>query len=232
MSLDLPLEKETNCGYFGNLPEIRRQMFALFYASMLKMRLLTFDKTRLPSEKFFDILRFHCDELNLVGAVPLELAKYLFCPISNIRQPALREFCSKIRGIIVKERPMSSHDIYKDCLNATWDIFYYQSSCLEYVVQGRKQDLWILTGDQGLACLADAIYYDAHYDQELGAVSYHHIPDRDKYTYFRQCDRLLESKMKQRHQAGVPFRREKVTSNSFEAIARCEQQLIEMLDKL
>jgi hypothetical protein len=193
---------------------------------------LTFDKTRRPSEKFFDILRFQCDELNLVCAVPLELAKYVFCPISNVTHPAFREFCSKIRGVIVKGRPTSSHDIYKDCLNATWDVYYYQNSCFEHVLDGRKQDLWILTGDQGLACLADAIYYAADYDQEMGAVSWSHIPDRDKYAYFRQCDRLAESKSKQRRMAGVPFRFEEVTSNSFAAIARCEQQLVEMLDQL
>jgi hypothetical protein len=55
----LEAQEVYNC--FSDLPEKERFILAPFYASMLKIRLLEFNKTRLPAEKFFDILRFHCD---------------------------------------------------------------------------------------------------------------------------------------------------------------------------
>jgi len=86
-----------------------------------------------------------------------------------------------------------------------------------------------------LACLADAVYYDAHYNWLLPvmlAPSYGHVSYRDKYTYFLQCDRW--SLFLPLDSANLAFTNnvEEIFSRSLEAIARCEGQANALLDKL
>ena len=220
---------------FADLPEGQRLILAPFYASTLKIRLLTLDDTRLPAEKFFDILRFHCDDLDYLTLIPLELAKYVFCQIPGIKQVSFREFCAKMRRILVKGKPKSSIDLSNSCLNAAYDLYYYMASCAggspHLALGDYRQDIWILTGDEGLACLADAIYYHAAFPAMLAAC-YGRIPYRDEYIYFRQCDKLVESLGKRRRQpSSNRSDYYKVASRSFEAIARCEHQALTLLGK-
>ncbi len=234
-SLQRRLENQKVYGCFADLPERQRFILAPFYASVLKTRLLALDETRLPAEKFFDILRFHCDDLDYLTLIPLELAKYVFCQIPGITHAPFRELCAKMRRILVKEKPKSSSDLFKSCLNATYDLFYYLSSCMggspHLALDGHRQDLWIFTGDEGLACLADAIYYHAAFPAMVAAC-YGRILYRNEYIYFRQCDKLVESMGKKRSQLSfddVDYY--EVARRSFEAIARCEQQALTLFGK-
>jgi hypothetical protein len=79
--------------------------------------------------------------------------------------------------------------------------------------------------------LADAIYYDAAFPAMVAA-HYGRTPYRDEYTYFRQCDRLVESMGKRRfHLALSKIGYDEIASRSFEAISRCEREAATLLDK-
>ncbi len=125
----------------------------------------------------------------------------------------------------------SSRDLFRECLNATHDIFYYLiSGAYTTLLDGKKQDMWILTGDKGLACLADAIYYDAAFPP--ATTRYGRVLYRDDYAYFRQCDRLTEVMGdKRRRRSSKEFDYEEIVRRSYEAIVRCEQQATMLLDK-
>lgn len=168
------------------------------YLSMLKVRQLDKRQDLRAYEKFVRYVDFFCDEVDVFGGLGTEVAKYVFFNVASADEEDFRDHCKTIKENFRK--PTGSHEkLLRVCMNSAFDLFYYglSSHIPAFELDGRKQDLWLLTGDEGLARLTDSIFYFGNF-LGGGMSAAGNIPHRNKYEYFVDCDELVADRSQAR----------------------------------
>lgn len=192
------------------------------YLSMLKIRQLDKRQDLRSYDKFVAFVDFFCDEVDVFGGLGTEVAKYVFFNPASVDEEDFRSHCKSIKENFKKSA--GNHEkLLRVCINSAFDLLYYDlsSHIPAFELDGRKQDLWLLTGDEGLAKLADSVFYIGNlFGGGMSAVG--DIPYRDKYEYFVDCDELVADRSRARVLRG------KLPSDPIAMVSRIHENVLKL----
>lgn len=193
---DFLLEEPVVKKSFADFTEGEQYLCAIPYLSMLKIWLITAKYTDLkPDEKYSTYLDFMATTINIIGAIENEIAKFVFCNSNDIADKNFQRICKTIRENFNK-RPNSSNidRVLKDRLNAARDIAYYRLTALQSneFLDGKQQDTWLATGDNGIKELSSFIYFVPHSESDSKYITRYRNNLQKNSNYWKYCDAISD----------------------------------------
>jgi hypothetical protein len=209
---------------FVKLEKAEKYFNSVAYLGILRIQIVDRNDSRDPLLKYESYLSYMIEKADMVGAIESEAAKYVFSDIESITDPKFRVFSSKIRKNF-KKGGESSEKLLKNCLNAARDIMYYRATAdrsNEYV-DGKLQDTWLVTADDGLSNLSESIHFVPNIDgSDSKYVSFVRGQEQKKSSYWRYCDETtinnLNYRQLVREQSNDKYRLE---SKDFDSLLKC-----------
>jgi hypothetical protein len=192
---------------FTGLPEVEQQMFSVSHLALLRIHDILLSEPKASGEAKFDMFLEYMDGVaNFVPALEAEIAKYCFSEARSGEGADFATTCKAIKNNFNKGGRGSKR--VERILNGARDVMYLRSTALMdgKSLDGRQQDTWLLTCDQGIAALAGAIYF---YPKD-GEASKHVAPaefdSRTKCSYWRYVDSALQQLLQNRLCEGASIR--------------------------
>lgn len=162
----------------------------------------------------------------MIGAVEVEAAKFVFFNTAEVQDARFRAYCKKIKDNF-KKGGNSSDKLLAKCLNAARDIVYYRITAGQQntYIDGKMQDCWLLTADDGLVNLTNSIYFVPQDNgQDSKYVTFQRNKEQEKSQYWLHCDQLLEKTVKERNREHSTFT-EYEFEKLFEVINELEMEI-------
>ncbi|MCE9686141.1 hypothetical protein LZP73_07910 [Shewanella sp. AS16] len=209
------IEKE-NVVQFEELSVGDRYVNAITYLTIVKTQLISRSRQKVsPEEQFYNLLSFLAEKADIIGAVEVEAAKYVFFNTDEVKDVKFRAYCKKIKDNF-KKGGNSSEKLLARSLNAARDIVYYRIAAGQQntYIDGKMQDCWLLTADDGLANLTNSIYFVPQENGEDSKyVTFQRNKEQEKSEYWQYCDHLLEKTIQERRRESSAF-----TESDFEKL--------------
>lgn len=209
------LEKENHVK-FKELPVGEKYINSITYLTIIKTQLISRKNQDLsPEEQFCKLIVFLAEKADMIGAVEVEAAKFVFFNTAEFQDVRFRAYCKKIKDNF-KKGGNSSDKLLAKCLNAARDIVYYRITAGQQntYIDGKMQDCWLLTADDGLVNLTNSIYFVPQGDgQDSKYVTFQRNKEQEKSQYWQYCDQLQEKTVKERHREHYAF-----TESDFEKL--------------
>jgi len=209
---------------FVELGTVEKYFNSVAYLGILRIQLEERKAVSDPQNKYENYLNYMIEHADMVGAVESEAAKYVFSNIEDIKDPKFKAFSSKIRKNF-KKGGNSSEKLLKNCLNAARDIMYYRAAAdrsNEYI-DGKLQDTWLVTADDGLFNLSQSIHFVPKQDEnDSKYFSMIRGKEQKKSPYWSYCDDVticsLNYRQLVREQSNAEYG---FTDTDFERLLNC-----------
>lgn len=193
---------------FNDLKTADKYVNSITYLTILKIQLISrLDASLRPEEKFAKLISYLDKTVDIVGAIEVEAAKYVFCDLNTIKDVKFRAFCNKIKSNF-KKGGNTADKLLQKCLNSARDIVYYRITASQQnsLIDGKVQDCWLLTADDGLANLTSSIYFVPQGNgQDSKYITYNRHKEQEKSNYWKYCDKLALDIVEQRHRYNIQF---------------------------
>ncbi len=215
------LESEDNAREFNELSLVERQLNSIAYLGILKIQLICRKSPSLePYDKFKKYIQFMSLKADMLGAVEAEAAKYVFFDLGEIKDIRFKNFSKSIKDNF-KKGGNSHGKLLQKCLNSARDIMYYRltANISNEIVDGKLQDTWLLTGDEGLLNLSRSIYFNPQKgSSDSKHVSFVRHSEQKKSDYWILCDDLFHSTVAMREAERVEAKKSEFTESDFDAL--------------
>lgn len=186
---------------FETLPDADRHMHSIAYLSMLTIQVIAKRDVHLsPEEKFHAYVEYMSSSADMLSAVEAEVARYCFFDRSSENDIAFRYFSEIICRNFMKGGAIEKR--LERALNSARDINYYRvvASKSNEELDGKIQDTWLLTADDGLKNLAKSIYFVPGFDgSDSKLVKLVRNKAQKKSAYWQSCDELFDYQITQRN---------------------------------
>lgn len=151
-----------------------------------------------PELKFSSYVSYMTSVANVLSAVEAEVAKYWFFDRTAVTEDGFKASCKKIRDNFNKGGKGQGRLDY--ILNSARDLMYYRVTAISdgKKLDGRLQDTWLLTADQGLLELSKSIYFCPYEGTLAKYVSFSRHPEQVSDPYWKFCDQLLADTVENR----------------------------------
>jgi hypothetical protein len=187
---------------FSILPEGEKQNLSISYLGILKIWHIQKTCPSLDSkEKFRIYIDYMENTADVIGAIEVEVAKYVFVDRSTIVNEEFNTFIKIMQNNFNKKKNSKEYEtIVKNCLNAARDIMYYRVIALSSntILDGKRQDPWLVTADTGLINLAKVIYFIPDDESDAKYFKYFRNKEQLSSTYWKYCDNLADDKITSR----------------------------------
>ncbi|MBO1531349.1 hypothetical protein J3492_08995 [Psychrobacter sp. F1192] len=179
---------------FDDLDINRKTPIFLHYASFIYLNAVYRDsRYKTPFEKFKAYLDLVVENINLISAMDLEIAKYCF----SMDQDGLIDYKKDIRGNFLKiggkrgRLAKNIEDIKKIAFNATCDVHLVDAVNISDQVglSDVKQDTWIVTTDEKLVDIFKYFHY-IHEGNTVGRIAAITRNDHHNSEYWNKVDDL------------------------------------------
>lgn len=182
---------------FHNLSEGEKFICAIPYLSMLVIWFINAQYPNLkPKEKYCNYIEYIKTVVNTIGAVENEIAKFIFFDTNECSDINFKKTCKIIRENFNK-KPQNKNfkQIVKDRLNIARDIAYYRLTALKsnQYLDGKLQDTWLVTGDDGIKELSDFVYFIPHIESDSKYIQYSRNQVQKESDYWIYCDTLSDA---------------------------------------
>ena len=175
---------------FLKLDKSEKYLNSISYLGILRIQIEERINQGSQYDKYNEYLSYMINIADMVGVVESEVAKYVFSDYSQIKDQKFKIFSSKIKKNF-KKTSSDPKEALKKCLNAARDIMYYRTTAdrsNEYI-DGKLQDTWLITADDGLCNLTDSIHFLPNMDNsDSKYVSYIRCKEQKKSDYWNYCD--------------------------------------------
>lgn len=189
------LENTEQRSCYAQLPTGAKIGLSPHYLGMLRARIIDMDNSARPYIKFERYIGYMTDVADVLSPLSAHVAAYIFYPPAGLDNKDAEIFSGKIRSNFRKSA-RTSEKLLKVSMNSSWDLFYYWISAMgtSHEISGRKQDLWILTSDSGLATLADSFYFiqKHRFGPATATLGAEYLLGENEY--FSDCAALLSQK--------------------------------------
>lgn len=208
---------------FETLPDGDRHMQSIAYLAMLTIQVITKRDVHLSSkEKFHAYIDFMSSRADMLSAVEAEVARYCFFDRAAEKSIAFRNFAEVICKNFMKGGTAEKR--LERALNAARDINYYRvvATKSNEELDGKVQDTWLLTADDGLKNLAQSIYFVPDFDgSDSKAVKLVRNQAQKKSAYWQYCDELFADQMARRHGWGSDLKERVWSESNFQQLFDC-----------
>lgn len=192
-SLDVDEKPDRASNDFQRLPRVEQCLNSLAYLAILEIQIIHHDSPLADGEQKFDsYLDYMSSVADVVGAMEAEVAKYVFYHDESVQDIKFRAFCKAIRKNFRKSG--GEKKILERSMNAARDLMYYRlvAQVQDMLIDGRRQDAWFATADQGLFNLSNSIYWSSRIgNQTTKYVAHVRHGEQKKSAYWRYCDGAL-----------------------------------------
>ncbi|PMS29885.1 hypothetical protein B0G57_1418 [Trinickia symbiotica] len=229
-------EKENHArgAKFDALPDGDRHVQAIAYLAILTIQVVDECGHHLsPEEKFSSYVDYMCMHADMLSAVEAEVARFCFFAAADEKDKAFANFARIIRRNFMKTG--SIEERLRKALNSARDIIYYRGVAMRSNEQldGRIQDTWLLTADEGLKNLARSIYFvPGFHGSDSKAVWIVRGQAQKRSPYWKHCDELFDKLNAQRARVhigrGEPEWHEEQFHKIFDCIKLQEDKLREL----
>lgn len=193
---------------FASLPEVEQQMFSISYLALLKIHdIISSFPSSSGEAKFDSFLEYMDGVANFVPALEAEIAKYCFSEAHNTDDVDFAKTCKAIKNNFNKGGRGEKR--IDRILNGARDVMYLRGTAMMdgKNLDGRQQDTWLLTCDQGIASLARAIYFYPRHGEASKYVTFAEFDSRGRRSYWRYVDselqRLLQTRINDGRSSGI-----------------------------
>lgn len=188
---------------FKLLPDDDQLFFAIAHLALLKVHDISLSQKSLSPEAKFDLYLEYMDRAaDMVPGIETEIAKHFFFqPASGDQDPFLMR-SKKIRENF--DKGGRGEKRVDRILNGARDIMLIRGTASKdgKTLDGKMQDMWLLTADMGVAALCNSVYFfpaDGEHSKFTTTVD---TPFRRRSSYWRYVDAishdLLSSRMRDR----------------------------------
>jgi hypothetical protein len=223
-------ELKSNSSSFAELDKEEQLAHSLTYIGILKIQQIEKLQSDLsPIEKFDEYLSYMSSKANVIGMVEAEAAKYVFSDISQIKDAKIRVINRKIKANFRKGGD-SHQKLLERCLNSARDISYYRLTAYQsdVVIDGKAQESWLVTADEGLMHLTNSMYFVPVKGQPKAKhVTYVRDKEQRKNKYWLACDNALDKLVNQRKVLGNCFD-DSTLKNILDCINDLEKELLKV----
>lgn len=182
---------------FHNLSEGEKHICAIPYLSILTIWCINAQYPTLkPKEKYSSYIEYMKTVVNTIGAIENEIAKFIFFDINECSDINFKKTCKIIRNNFNKKpNTKNFQQISKDRLNIARDIAYYRVTALKsnQYLDGKLQDTWLVTGDEGIKELSNFVYFIPHIESDSKYIKYYRNQVQKESDYWIYCDTLSDS---------------------------------------
>ena len=204
-----------------------RYMQSIAYLAILAIQVITKrDVCHSPEEKFQTYVEFMCSRADMLSAVEAEVARYYFFDRTAEKDIVLRNFagiiCNNFMKGGTKEKRLDR------ALNSARDINYYRvvAASSNERLDGKIQDTWLLTADDGLKSLAKSIYFIPGFDgSDSKAIKLNRTRSQKISAYWQFCDELFADRIKYRNGWRNNFKEREWGESSFQQVFDCINEL-------
>lgn len=190
---------------FITLPVGDQRMQSIAYLAILAISVIAKRDEHLPPEKKFEAyVDFMCSRADMLSAVEAEVARYCFFDKSTETDIAFRNSSETIRKNFMKGGGTPEVRLEK-ALNSARDINYYRvvATLSNKELDGKIQDTWLLTADDGLKRLAESIYFVPDFDGSYSkTVKLVRNQSQKTSKYWKFCDMLFADSIAKRNSLG------------------------------
>lgn len=208
---------------FERLPDGDRHMQSIAYLAILAIHVIAKrDEHLSPEGKFEAYVDFMCSRADMLSAVEAEVARYCFFDRTTEKNIAFRNFSETIRKNFMKGGVPEIR--LEKALNSARDINYYRvvATCSNEELDGKIQDTWLLTADEGLKNLTQSIYFVPGFDgSDSKAVKLVRNQSQKASAYWQFCDELFADRVVQRNGWGGGTREPGWSESHFQQIFDC-----------
>lgn len=208
---------------FETLPEGDRHMQSIAYLAMLTIQVIAKRDAHLSSEeKFHAYVKFMSSRANMLSAVEAEVARYCFFDRSEEKNIAFRNFSEIIYKNFMKGGAAEKR--LERALNSARDINYYRvvAAKSNEELDGKVQDTWLLTADEGLKNLAQSIYFVPGFDgSDSKAVKLVRNQEQKTSAYWQFCDDMFANQVWHRNGWGSNLKERGWSESSFQRLVDC-----------
>lgn len=181
------------------LPLDEQDFYGFTYLALLKIHdILLTRKRDSPEAKFDAYLEYMDGVANLVPGLETEVAKYCFCDPTELSDAKFTERCVSIQDNFDKKgRGEKRTD---RILNGARDLMYIRSAAFMdgKVLDGRKQDTWLLTRDSGIQHFNASIYFYPKDGEQAKHTAVASNRAREANAYWRYVDKSMGLLLEQR----------------------------------
>lgn len=206
---------------FQKLPLAERCLNSITYLGILKIQLIWRNNSELePVDKFREYIDYMVHKADMVGAIESEAAKYVFFDGSDAKDKAFKFFCKKIKDNF-KKGGTTPEKLLERCLNSARDIMYYRlcAHMSGEFLDGKMQDTWLVTGDEGLSNLSESIHFLPGIEKsDSKYVTFERHKEQKLSEYWSQCDEILTSAVDIRQLKNIALKNEEFTEASYERL--------------
>ncbi|WP_157137978.1 hypothetical protein [Herbaspirillum lusitanum] len=181
---------------YGALPKIEQQFFSISYLALLKVHdIILANRSSSPEAKFDRFLEYMDGVANFVPALEAEKAKFCFSSNQGSLDTEFVSLSDAIKDNFNKGGRGSKR--VERVLNGARDVMYLRmvASMDGKNLDGKPQNTWLLTCDDGIAALSRAIYFYPVEDEASKHVTIAEYGSRNKNAYWRyvdaECARVL-----------------------------------------
>lgn len=212
---------------FEKLPDGDRHMQSIAYLAILAIHVIAKRSVHLsPERKFEEYVEFMCTRADILSAVEAEVAKHCFFDRTTEKSIAFRNFSEIIHKNFMKSG--ASEIRLRNALNSARDINYYRivAARSNESLDGKIQDTWLLTADEGLKNLAQSIYFVPGFDgSDSKAAKIVRNQSQKTSSYWRFCDEFLSERLVLRNDWGTSVRDPGCDERHFRKIFDCITEL-------
>ena len=143
-------------------------------------------------------------------------------------------FCKKIKENF-KKGGDTHEKLLQRCLNSARDIMYYRlcAHMSGELIDGKKQDTWLVTGDEGLYNLSESIHFVPGIDKsDSKYVTFERHREQKKSDYWKCSDEILVSTIDVRQLHRIVSDQDQFTEESYERLLKCVSDLENELSSL
>lgn len=218
------LKEKINPSTFKELSQTDQYMNSVAYLGILRTQLIAREYAAASdTEKFTAYVNYMVSKANILGAIETEAAKYVFFDGRTLTDQKLISFCKTIKNNF-KKSANTPEKLLQKCFNAARDIMYYRLTAnINFTeIDGRRQDNWLITGDEGLANLAKSIYFTPTADGTgSGEVCFVRHAQQETSEYWRFCDNLQINAVEYRQLTGFINNDEPWSDKDFKKLLSC-----------
>lgn len=208
---------------FETLPDGDRHMQSIAYLAMLTIQVIAKRDAHLsPEEKFHAYVEFMSSRADILSAVEAEVARYCFFDRAAEKNIAFRNFAEIICKNFMKGGAAEKR--LERALNAARDINYYRvvAAKSNEELDGKVQDTWLLTADEGLKNLAQSIYFVPGFDgSDSKAVKLVRNQAQKTSAYWKFCDELFADQIAHRNGWGDNLKERGWSESGFQQLFDC-----------
>ncbi|WP_175771180.1 hypothetical protein [Burkholderia ambifaria] len=219
---------------FDALPEGDRYVQAITYLAIVTIHIIAAsEQYRSPEERFSSYVDYMCTHADMLSAIEAEVARYCFFSVTDEGDKAFWNFARVIRENFMK--PGRPEIRLEKALNSARDITYYRATAMHSNedFDGRTQDTWLFTADDGLKNLARSIFFVPGFDgSDSKVVRIVRGPVQKKSSYWTYCDELFARVNTERTRVLVGAKEPEWHEGQFQKIFDCIKQQEDVLREM